>query len=99
MNPATASGAPSMHLESLLSEFYPRAAAEQGIEGTVWVTAVIGPDGRVSQIRVTEDPGHGFADACRRTLNASRWSPPIDRGGAAVSQRIRFSCTFEMTGF
>jgi protein TonB len=90
---------PPGNLDELLTHNYPRAALEEGIEGVVHVRAVVGPDGRVSQIQVLDDPGHGFAEACRRTLQSSHWPAPVDHQGTAVSQRIRFDCTFEISGF
>jgi len=90
---------PPGNLDELLTQNYPRAALDQGIEGVVRVRAVVGPDGRVTQVQILEDPGHGFVEACRRTLAASRWPAPVDRQGVSVSQRIRFDCTFEISGY
>ena len=91
--------APPSNLDELLTRNYPRAAQDAGLEGVVHVRAVVGPDGRVADVQPVGDPGHGFADACRRTLQASRWPPPLDRDGVPVSQRIRFDCAFQIRAF
>ena len=38
----------------------------------------------------------GFGAACEQTLRGSRWSPPYDREGRAVSTFINYTCRFNV---
>lgn len=88
---------PPPHMDEVLLRYYPRAALEDELEGEVDVRALVGPEGRISQIEVLSDPGHGFAEACSSALRSVRFTPPIDRAGQPVSQRIRYHCGFGVT--
>jgi TonB family protein len=81
-------------LDGVLRQNYPEEARNRGISGTASVRARIGADGRVRQTRVLSESFSGFGDACRRTLSGSRWSPPKDRNGSAVSTEIAYTCRF-----
>jgi TonB family protein len=81
-------------LASVLREHYPAEARARGIGGSASVTAEVAPDGRIRNASVSNESFPGFGDACRRTLLGSRWSPPRDREGRAVSTRIRYTCRF-----
>ncbi len=88
---------PLTSLDSLLQKNYPRIARLQGVEGKVVASVKILPNGKVGSVRVRSESvkGYKFADACRRTLRASRWSSPTDKTGRPVATQISFSCTFQ----
>jgi protein TonB len=81
-------------LGAVLRQYYPAEAKTRGIGGTANVEARIEPDGRIRSVTLAAESFRGFGDACRRTLLASRWSPPRDRDGRAVATRIRYTCRF-----
>ena len=51
--------------------------------------------GRLDEIAVVADPGHGFAEAARRCAAGKQFRPGLDRNGAPVSSelvvRVRFT--------
>lgn len=81
-------------LASVLRDHYPPEAKARGIGGSASVAAEVGPDGRIRNPAVAGESFPGFGEACRRTLQGSRWSPPRDREGRAVATRIRYTCRF-----
>jgi len=81
-------------LAAVLRDHYPPEAKARGIGGSASVAAEVGPDGRIRNPAVAGESFPGFGEACRRTLQGSRWSPPRDREGRAVSTRIRYTCRF-----
>lgn len=81
-------------LEAALRKNYPRDARQRGIGGSARVRARVEPSGNVRQIRVESESFAGFGEACRRTLEGSRWSSPRDREGRAVATEIRYTCRF-----
>ncbi|HEY3495776.1 MAG TPA: TonB family protein, partial [Polyangiaceae bacterium] len=81
-------------LGDALGRHYPAEARQRGVSGTATVKARVEPDGRIRTVTVVNETFPGFGDACRRTLVASRWSPPRDREGRAVSTAIRYTCRF-----
>ncbi|MGC4093475.1 MAG: TonB family protein [Polyangiaceae bacterium] len=81
-------------LDGSLRQNYPRDAKERAIGGSAKVMARIDPDGSVRQIRVENESFPGFGEACRKTLQGSRWSAPRDREGRAVATEIRYTCRF-----
>lgn len=83
-------------LNGVLERYYPREARLQGIEGRAVVRARIKPDGSVDRIRVVSESEGGFGQACRQTLDGSRWSAPIDRNGRPVATEISYTCRFEV---
>lgn len=81
-------------LDAALRKNYPRDARERGIGGSARVRARVEASGNVRQIRVESESFAGFGEACRRTLEGSRWSAPRDREGRAVATEIRYTCRF-----
>lgn len=81
-------------LDGALRQNYPRDAKERGIGGSARVTAQIHADGSVRSIRIESESFTGFGEACRKTLQGSRWSAPRDREGRAVATEIRYTCRF-----
>lgn len=81
-------------LGDALRQHYPPEARRRGLGGSATVEARVDPDGRIRSARLVNESFAGFGDACRKTLLGSRWSPPKDRGGRAVSTAIRYTCRF-----
>jgi TonB family protein len=81
-------------LEGSLRANYPAEAKLRGIGGSARVRARIDPDGSVRRTQVESESFAGFGDACRRTLQASRWSAPRDHSGRPVATEIRYTCHF-----
>lgn len=83
-------------LDGELAKHYPAQAKAQGITGRAVVRARIEPDGSVGRIRVVSESSDGFGEACKRTLEESRWTAPRDRDGREVSTEISYTCRFEV---
>lgn len=67
---------------------YTDEARQAGIEGTVVLDLVVGPDGRTHSIKVLEGLGHGLDKAAITALETCRFKPGT-RNGEAVAVRIR----------
>ena len=69
---------------------YPDIAAENGIQGRVFVAFVVEPDGRVSNVRVVRgvDPALD-KEAIRVVQSSPKWKPGMQRG-----KPVRVSFTF-----
>jgi periplasmic protein TonB len=68
---------------------YPRLARELGIEGTVYVSFVVEPDGRVSNIGLLRGIGGGCDEEAIRVIAAMPpWKPGMQSGRAV---RVQFS--------
>lgn len=83
-------------LNATLEQNYPRQARLDGVEGEAVVRARIRADGAIERIRIVSQTLDGFGGACRRTLEGSQWSPPLDRDGRAVSTEISYTCRFQV---
>ncbi len=83
-------------LSEKLAAAYPRDARAKGIEGKAVVKARITPDGQVRDLAVVSESAPGFGAACKATLCASAWAPPLDRDGHAVSTVINYTCRFNV---
>jgi TonB family protein len=81
-------------LGASLRAYYPGAARTRGVGGSATVRARIEPDGHVRRVELVSETFEGFGEACRRTLQASSWSPPRDRDGRAVATYVRYTCRF-----
>ena len=84
------------HLNGALRANYPSAARAQGLAGSARVRVRIGPDGVARGARVISESAAGFGDACRRTVEGSRWGAPLDARGRAVSTTIVYRCRFRV---
>ena len=68
---------------------YPDMARESGIQGRVYVTFVVEPDGRITNVQVLRDIGGGCgAEAVRVVKMMPRWKPGKQRG---KSVRVQFN--------
>lgn len=75
---------------------YPMSARQDGLEGEVALEFVVGVDGTVSDVRVTESrPGTVFVSAARSAVEGWRFEP-AKRGGDPVPVRVRVPLTFEL---
>ncbi|MEM9819847.1 MAG: energy transducer TonB [Bacteroidota bacterium] len=60
---------------------YPKAAMEAGLEGTVYVSFVIDPNGRLTKPEVLRDIGMACGEAAIEVLqNMPKWEPAIHQG-------------------
>jgi protein TonB len=75
---------------------YPMAARKKGVEGSVTVTFLVNPDGRVSGIRVlnAEPPGV-FEDAAKEALAQSEYRP-AEYQGNPVTMRVKQTVVFKL---
>ncbi len=89
---------PPSSMAQRLERNYPPRARQQGIEGIAVVRLRINADGSVSNLRVASESvrGQGFGDACVRTLQGQRWSPPRSRTGRPVATIVPYRCTFRV---
>ena len=83
-------------LSERLAAAYPPDARARGIEGKAVVKARISPDGQARELVVVSETAPGFGEACKTTLHASKWTPPLDRDGHAVSTVINYTCRFKV---
>ena len=83
-------------LDAALEHNYPEQARREGLTGSAVVRARILPSGVIAAIQPLSASAPTFADACRRTLAGSRWSPPIDAVGHPCTTEIRYTCRFEL---
>jgi TonB family protein len=83
-------------LEASLRRNYPAEARRRALGGKATVLARIDRDGVARSVSVLSETFSGFGDACRRTLAGSRWSPPLDDMGRAVSTQVRYTCHFQV---
>ncbi|MFI5307290.1 MAG: TonB family protein [Polyangiales bacterium] len=75
---------------------YPRRLKLQEIEGRVRLSAVIGVDGRASQVALVQSSGHDeFDHAAIAAAERGQYQPAM-RGGAPVPARITFSVEFRL---
>jgi TonB family protein len=83
-------------LSDRLAAAYPPEARAKGIEGKAVVKARITSEGQARDLSVVSETGAGFGAACKATLRASEWTPPLDRNGTAVSTVINYTCRFNV---
>jgi len=83
-------------LAGALERNYPAAARKQGQSGDAKVRARIEPTGDVRQVSITSESSHGFGEACRRTLLASKWTAPLSDAGRPVATWISYRCKFRI---
>lgn len=75
---------------------YPRAARDQGIEGRLFLTFTVRPDGRTEDIRVRK-PLHPLCDsAAVRAVRSVRFAPGRQEG-RAVPVRMTLPVRFQLT--
>jgi protein TonB len=75
---------------------YPSKARSLGIEGTVKVRLLIGPDGRVRKASVVSGPGFGLNQAARKALLEFRFQPAVGTDGKPMEHWITYRYTFRI---
>jgi periplasmic protein TonB len=74
---------------------YPQMARESGIQGIVYVTFVVEPNGAITSVRVLRDIGGGCGEEATRVVNAMpKWSPGKQRG---IAVRVQFNLPVKFT--
>jgi protein TonB len=70
-----------------IQDNYPARAQNEGVEGSVGISATIGPDGRASACSVTSSSGSRDLDAaaCQSFQRYARFNPALDRDGNPIS--------------
>ncbi len=74
---------------------YPEEARRLGFEGAVRLKLRVDEEGRVGEVVVVQDPGHGLGDAAARNARRFRFRP-ARRAGRAVATDIPFTVRFEL---
>jgi len=60
---------------------YPEEAKQQGIQGTVYVTFIVEPDGKINDVRILQGIGGGCDEEAVRVIeNMPNWKPGEIRG-------------------
>lgn len=75
---------------------YPEEARRLGIEAEVRLRLVVDEEGRVVDVKVTRDPGHGFGAVAARAARAYCRFRPARKDGAAVATEIPYTIRFEL---
>jgi protein TonB len=76
------------------SGHYTDDARAAGVEGTVVLDVVVGPDGRTRDIKVVEGLGHGLTEAAIAALQKCRFSPGERQGQPVAVRLTRFKFRF-----
>ncbi len=74
---------------------YPQMARESGIQGTVYVTFVVEPNGSVSDVRILRGIGGGCDEEAIRVIKQMpNWKPGMQRGKPV---RVQFNMPIKFT--
>ncbi|MFZ9394711.1 MAG: TonB family protein [Erythrobacter sp.] len=81
-----------------IQENYPSRALREEIQGTVGVSVVVGPDGRVSSCSVSRSSGSSILDeaACQGMQRYARFNPALDDAGNPTNGRYSTSITYQL---
>lgn len=83
-------------LDAALAHHYPAALRAQGVEGQALLRVVLTKDGRVAETRAVSESHPGFATACTKALQGSRWGAPIDKQGNPTRTELQYRCRFQI---
>jgi protein TonB len=90
--PGGSPGSPDLARHPALGEaanwqcpFPPEANADHIDHAVVTIRVEVAASGTARSVTVVKDPGHGFAREARRCALSKKWSPALDREGAAVA--------------
>lgn len=78
-----------------MRRFYPKEAREAEIERAVRVRLTIDDDGSVAEVKLLDDPGHGFGAAAVKLAKLYRFKP-AKVNGQAVATEVPFTIYFEL---
>jgi TonB family protein len=95
-NPPHYPGGEEARVKYMVSEIkYPDAARKKGVQGTVYVTFVVEPDGAISNTKVLRGIGGGCDEEAIRVINGMpNWVPGTQRGKAV---RVQFNMPIKFT--
>lgn len=75
---------------------YPKLAKDTGIEGRVYLTFIVEPDGSLSNVRVVRGIGAGCDEEAVRLIKGSpKWKPAKEKG-KAIRQKMTFPINFKL---
>ncbi|MCD6162345.1 MAG: energy transducer TonB [candidate division Zixibacteria bacterium] len=76
---------------------YPEMARRAGIEGVVWVNALIDKEGKVRDVKIIKDSGAnaGFEEAAIEAAKQTAWKPAISNG-QPIAVWISYKITFTL---
>ncbi len=80
----------------LPAEEYPEAALRLGVEGRVVLVLTVDETGKITEVRVVEDPGHGLGAAAANAVRRHCRFEPGRRGAEAVATSFRYKVQFEL---
>ncbi|OOG16065.1 hypothetical protein BWD42_22025 [Sphingobacterium sp. CZ-UAM] len=77
-------------MEKLYNNFqYPPEAIKAGISGDYEINFVVKEDGKITSVKLKNDPGYGILTSVQRALNKSgRWKPASQNGRAVRSSVV-----------
>ncbi len=75
---------------------YPRAAQNQGIEGKVYVSFVVGKDGKIYDVKIAKGLGYGCDDEAMRVVAAMPTWVAGKQNGKAVAVRYHLPIVFKL---
>ncbi|WP_293931600.1 M56 family metallopeptidase [Sphingobacterium sp. UBA6645] len=76
---------------------YTQAAIDAGVKGKIVANFIIGSDGAISNIIITEDLGHGTGEALIAAIEkAEKWKPAI-QDGKPVASRFMIPLRLDLT--
>ncbi len=75
---------------------YPEEARRLGLEGEVRLRLVVDEEGRVQDVKVVRDPGHGFGAVAARSARSYCRFRPARKDGQTVATEIAYTIRFEL---
>jgi len=75
---------------------YTQQARKAKFEGVVQIQAVIGPDGRATDIKVLKKVGYGLEDVSVKTVQNWRFKPALGPDGKPVAVLAPIEVTFRL---
>ena len=81
-----------------IQENYPSRALREEVEGTVGVSVVVSPEGRVASCRVSRSSGSSVLDdaACRGMERYARFNPALDAAGNPTTGSYNTSIVYRL---
>lgn len=76
---------------------YPASAIERGIEGSVYVSFVVGPDGSITNVQVLKGIGSGCDQEAVRVIERMPPWKPGKQSGRAVTVRYQLPVRFKLS--
>jgi TonB family protein len=77
--------------------FYPKAAKEGNIQGTVYVSFVVGRDGRISDVKVKKGIGHGLDEEVLKMVKRMPNWKPAQNNGKNVASSVTLPVKFKLS--